>query len=205
MKKWMYGIGIVLFAAFWLCVPTIARSTLPDGWTAGNTEHYEVGIDRNVVAAGKAAAYIKSKTPSPEKFGTIMQTFSAENYLGKRVRMTGFVRANSVRGWAGLWMRVDGKGEEDYALSFDNMQERSIKGTVDWKRYEIVLDVPSESRTITFGVLLGGVGKAWVDEFAFDIVTKDVPVTGRTKPRLPREPRNLGFEKARTKRVKPPK
>jgi len=53
--------------------------------------------------------------------------------------------------------------------------------------------------------LLGGVGKAWVDEFAFDIVTKDVPVTGRTKPRLPREPRNLGFEKARTKRVKPPK
>jgi hypothetical protein len=205
MLKWMYGINVAVFAAFWLCSPATAQTPLPEGWIPGDLEHYEVGIDRNVFAEGEAAAYIKSTTPSPERVGTIMQSFSAENYLWKRVRMAAFVRASNVRGWAGLWMRVDGQGKENYALSFDNMQERPISGTVDWKRYEIVLDVPPESKTITFGILLEGVGKVWVDEFTFEVVTKDVPVTRQSRPRLPTQPRNLGFEEEPTKRVKPPK
>jgi len=205
MLKWMYGIGILVFAASVLVLPATAQRPLPEGWIPGNLEHYEVGIDRNVFAAGEAAAYIKSTTPSPERFGTIMQSFSAENYLWKRVRMRAFVRANNVRGWAGLWMRVDGQGKENYALSFDNMQERPISGTVDWKRYEIVLDVPAESKTITFGILLEGIGKVWLDEFTFEVVTKDVPVTRRSRPRLPPQPRNLGFEKEPAERPKAPK
>jgi hypothetical protein len=83
-----------------------------------------------------------------------MQTFSAEQLLGKRVRMTGFVRAESVEGRAGLWMRVD--GTERASLSFDNMQQRPIRGTLPWQRYEIVLDVPPESASISFASSLAG-------------------------------------------------
>lgn len=40
----------------------------------------------------------------------------------------------------GLWFRVDGTTGK--SLSFDNMQDRAVKGTTEWARYEIVLDVP---------------------------------------------------------------
>jgi len=180
--------------ALWLAPLAIAGEPLPKGWMAGNVKEYEAGVDREVFIKGKAGAYIKSTASAPRSFGTVMQEFSAENYLGKRVRMTAFVKADRIEGWAGLWMRVDGVGAENHALSFDNMQKRPIKGTLGWKKYHIVLDVPENSTTITFGILLSGAGHVWLDEFKFEVVGKDVPVTGTTKPPLPKEPLSPGFE-----------
>jgi hypothetical protein len=70
------------------------------------------------------------------------------------------------------------------------MQNRPIKGTTGWKRYEIVLDVPQSSQSIAFGVLLSGAGTVWVDDLNFEIVAKDVP---ETKP-APTKPQNTSFE-----------
>ena len=62
-----------------------------------------------------------------------------------------FVKSDEeVKGWAGLWMRVDGK--EKTGIAFDNMANRSIKGTTDWKTYEVVLDVPDDAEEIFFEV-----------------------------------------------------
>jgi len=194
IEKFICGLGTLLIAALWLPPQAIAGEPLPKGWMAGNAKEYEAGIDRQVFKEGQAGAYIRSIAARPASFGTVMQTFSAENYLGKRVRMTAFVRAHRIAGWAGLWMRVDGVGEENQGLSFDNMQKRPIKGTLPWQQYHIVLDVPDNSETITFGILLTGIGHAWLDEFKFEIVGKDVPVTGTTKPQLPKEPLSPGFE-----------
>ena len=194
MGKLICGLGTLLIAALWLTPQATAGDALPKGWMAGNVTEYEAGIDREVFKEGKAGAYIRSIAAPPGSFGTVMQTFSAENYLGKRVRMTAFVKADRIVGWAGLWMRVDGVGEENHALSFDNMQKRPVKGTLGWKKYHIVLDVPNNSKTITFGILLSGTGNAWLDEFKFEVVRKDVPVTGRAKPPLPKEPLSPGFE-----------
>ncbi len=152
-----HRVSIFLAAAF-LTIGTMALAVdpLPDGWMGGNTKDYEVGVDRDVVKTGKAAATIKARTATPENFGTILQSFDATEYLGKRVRMSAFVKADKIKDWAGLWMRVDGEGKENRTLSFDNMQSRPIKGTLDWKNYEIVLDVPEASKSITFGILLSG-------------------------------------------------
>lgn len=173
---------------------TVAGDLLPKGWIGGNVADYDIGVDRNTAREGKACAYIKSKTQTPKSFGTIVQTFSAEDYVGKRVRMSAFVKAEKIQGWAGLWMRVDGEGQDEYALSFDNMQTRPVQGTVDWKKYEIVLDVPEKSKTISFGLLLEGAGQAWLDDFQFAVVANDVPVTGQTRTVLPKKPVSLGFE-----------
>ena len=91
-------------------------------------------------------------------------------------------------------MRVDGQGQDEYALSFDNMQTRPIQGTSDWQRYEIVLDVSKKRKTITFGILLNGSGQAWLDDFQFTVVTSDVPATGQSRLALPKKPVALGFE-----------
>ncbi|MCK7516664.1 MAG: hypothetical protein MZV64_02535 [Ignavibacteriales bacterium] len=72
-------------------------------------------------------------------------------------------------------MRID--GESNQQLGFDNMRDRAIKGTTDWKKYEIVLDIPENSTTINYGVLLGGDGKVWFDNFELKEVDKSVAVT----------------------------
>lgn len=64
-----------------------------------------------------------------------------DEYLGKRIRLNGYVKNEKITGWAGMWMRVDGT-DKNTSLAFDNMANRAIGGTSDWTKYEIVLDVP---------------------------------------------------------------
>jgi hypothetical protein len=144
---------------------------------AGDTpQDYTFGIDPTVMLNGKPSAYLKAKVAQPSGFGTMMQAFQGIEYRGKRVRMTGYAKAQAVENWAGLWMRVDGANQT--ALSFDNMQNRSIRGTLDWKQYAIVLDVPQESVGIFFGILLVGQGQVWLANVQFEIVSSAVPTTG---------------------------
>ena len=195
MKMTVWRSLMVMTAAAMLASIAFAGELMPAGWV-GRGEEYDVGVDRNVAKEGKAAAYIKSKTAaqSAQTFGTIMQVVSAAKYAGKRVLLSAVVKAEKIEGWAGLWMRIDGQGEDEYGLSFDNMENKPIRGTSDWQRYNIVLDVPEKGRTITFGLLLAGTGKAWVDDFNFEVATSDTPVTAQPRQTPPKEPINLGFE-----------
>lgn len=184
----------VLAAAMIFAGLAMASDPLPEGWSGGNTKDYDIGSDTKIFKDGKASATIKSKTQTPENFGTIVQSFSAESYLGKRVRMSAYVKTDKVTNWSGLWMRVDGEGRDNRSLSFDNMHDRPINGTLEWEKYEIVLDIPETSKYITFGILLNGPGQTWIDGFNFEVVTEDVPVTGGNWNKTNTEPLNLGFE-----------
>jgi erythromycin esterase len=95
-----------------------------------------------------------------EGFGAFAQTVDADMYRGKRVQMVAHMKSEEVEQWAGLWMRVDGPRCEVH--SFDNMQDRAIKGNSDWTRCEIALPVKMDSRDVFFGILLVGKGKVWL-------------------------------------------
>ena len=190
-------IGTLFVVAIVITTFLIANSNyqMPNGWfpAGSNPSEYEMGIDNSNFQNGYSSAYIKSKSPNKKEFGTLMQTISAENYLGKRLQLSGHVKSENVNGWSGLWMRIDGSNNQQ--LGFDNMQGRSIKGTTDWQKYKIVLDVPANSKSINYGVLLGGIGKVWFDNFKLEEVDESVPVTNLTKKNLlPSSPINLDFE-----------
>jgi hypothetical protein len=89
-------------------------------------------------------------------------------------------------------MRVDGPAGSD-PLAFDNMQtgKREIRGTTNWRRYEVVLDVAEEARAIGFGVLLTGGGEVRVADLRFEEVGRDVPTTGAPPRAYPQQPQNL--------------
>jgi hypothetical protein len=87
-------------------------------------------------------------------------------------------------------MRVD-QGKE--RVAFDNMQDRPIKGTTDWQRYNVVLNVPPDSTGISFGILLDGAGEVWLSGTKFDVVGADVPATGVEDRKVPDNPVNLDF------------
>ena len=156
-------------------------------------QDYELGIDTNVTHNNKNSGYIKAKVADPRGFGTMMQMFKANNYLNKRMRFSADVRSEGIEAWAGLWMRIDGPTQH-VPLGFDNMQNRPIKGTTDWQKYEVVLDVPPESVNIAFGILLTGKGRAWLSGVQFEEVGVDVPTTSQEgHEEFPDKPGNLDF------------
>jgi hypothetical protein len=184
----------IMLASLALCAGLAVNAETPKGWFAAGShpKEYEMTLDQNTTYSGKGSASLKSIVLKASGFGTLMQTFKADDYRGKRLRMSGYVRAADVADSAGLWLRVDGlKGE---VLSFDNMRERPITGTADWKKCEIVLDVPEASQQIAFGLLLSGTGQVWMDDVKFEAVGKEVPTTGVAGQAGPKGPRNLDFE-----------
>jgi hypothetical protein len=151
-QKVAIGVGVVLAA----CV-LVAHANVPRGWfmAGSKPQEFEAGVDAAHTYQGQASAFLKSKQSSVDGFGTLMQSIQADQYKGKRVRLSGFVNSQEVVGWAGLWVRVD-QGKD--AVAFDNMQDRPIKGTTNWQRYDVVLDVPQDATGISFGILLEGTG-----------------------------------------------
>ncbi len=124
-----------------------------------------------------------------------MQNCSPENYAGKRVRMTGYMKSKDVAESAAFWFRIDANGSKEPS-NFDNMNNRPIKGTTDWKKYEIVLDVASDASNLAYGALLSGTGQIWFDNITLEIVDNSVPSTNLygDKKQSPKSPVNLNFE-----------
>ena len=169
------------------------QAAAPKGWFVAGSKptEYESGIDTLATFNGHPSAYLKAKVPSVEGFGTLMQDFRADHYVGKRVRFSAFVKTERAQDWAGLWMRIDSGSQQ---LAFDNMQDRPIKGTTEWKKYDVVLDVPQNATGIFFGVLLSGTGTVWLSDAKFEIVGPDVLTTNGAVQLKPDEPMNLGFQ-----------
>jgi len=188
-NPWRVRLGaMVVFVACALVV----RAEMPHGWFLAGSKpsEFEAGVDPGQAYQGHRSAYLKSQQLSVDGFGTLMQQFKAEQYLSERVRLSGLVKSQEVAEWAGLWVRVD-KGKE--MVAFDNMQDRAIKGTTDWRRYEVVLEVPKDATGIALGILLTGTGEVWLNGARFDVVGADVAVTGSSNAKVPDKPVNLDF------------
>lgn len=191
---------------------------VPEGWIKAGSkpDEYDMGTDPGKGMNGNNAATIASIRRRINGFGTLMQNFDPEMYRGKRIRLTGYIKAVDVENWAGLWLRVDGKtasksvtttikesnsgdkltskvtnSEARKTLAFDNMYNRPITGTVNWTKCEIVLDVPDSATNIAFGALLNGTGQIWFDQLKFDTVGKGIPTTSNKN----KVPTNIDFGK----------
>jgi hypothetical protein len=165
----------------------------PGDWGGGGAG-YELTVDTKIMHDGKQSgrvAFIGKDERKGTGFGTLTQGILPDPFRGQRVRYSGYVRTEKVEGsGAGMWMRVDGP-QEGRSLAFDNMSDRRIVGTTEWKRCEIVLDVPKEATAIYFGMLLAGSGTAWVDDLKIETVAADTPLTDLTKSAVAK---NMDFE-----------
>jgi hypothetical protein len=187
---------LLAVAALLLLAPP-TRSEEIKGWFMAGSDpaSYEMVRDAAVMH-GSATSVRLASTKESKGFGTIMQTFSATHYTGKRVRLSASVKTQDVGSWAGLWMRVDDDSNPVKVLAFDNMQTRALKGTTDWSPASVVLDVASNASSISFGILLDGQGKVWMSDLKFEPVPTSVPTTGTAMDRKKQpEPENLDFKK----------
>jgi hypothetical protein len=174
-----------------------SSDVIPEHWfKAGNMpDKYKFGVDNIIFKNGQKSAFIESTTDNIEGFATLMQTCNIKDYLGTRIKMTGYIKSENVTDWAGMWLRVDSRTQGE-SLSFDNMQDRPVTGTSDWTKCEIILDVPENSGTLNFGVLISGSGKIWFDNISFEILDNKTPIKSDDLNALPipGKPENLDFE-----------
>ena len=173
----------------------LKNEQLLKGWILSGSHpfNYKMGIDREIFHKGKGSGFLQSVTVhSKGEFATMMQEFKAEKYLGKRMKLSGFLKAKAIDEFCGFWMRVDDALQD--ILQYDNMGDRPIVNDTEWNHYYIVLDVPKNSEVISFGVLLSGNGKVWIDELKFEEVDKNTPLTNIDfSDNLLGEPTNLSF------------
>ncbi len=132
----------------------------------GGGRGYEQARDATTMHSGNASGRIRRVTDQGS-FGTFAQSFSAEEFRGKRVRYSGFLKTLDAEK-TGLWMRID--GPERALLGFDNMSNRAVEGTTDWTEHAVVLDVPENATHIALGFLLIGDGTAWGDDLTLEAV-----------------------------------
>jgi len=123
---------------------------------------------KGVSLADKLSPYQSIRTDrsgrTESKFGTIGQTINAGQFAGKKIKLTGAIKT-SVEGagnQAQMWIRVDRKNSDKPGF-VDNMSDRPIVSGA-WKEYEITGNIDTDAVSISFGCLLTGMGKAWVDE-----------------------------------------
>jgi hypothetical protein len=177
-----------------LLLSQLAYAEIPRGWFANGSAlaDYNVATDYAVTYQGHPSVSISAKKPDSTGFAGFMQSISANDYKGKRVRLSAYLRTRDVTGdgsrGAHVWFRVDGPNQK--MLGFDNMDTRPVKGNTEWTKYEIVLDVPGESIGLAYGSFLNGSGTAWVASFNLEEVSDAVPATNT----VPLHPTNLNFD-----------
>jgi C-terminal processing protease CtpA/Prc len=159
-----------LIAAFSLSAQTAGKITTAD-WGFENPaieksdfyrsfgdSTYHLYLDSSVVHSGKYALAINSNAVKPD-----FRAWSFRlpgNYAGKQITLSGYFKTEDVTdGFAGLFMRIDPR------VAFDNMRQQDIKGTRDWEKFSIILNLdPSVTTGIYIGGLLTGKGKVWFDD-----------------------------------------
>lgn len=140
----------------------------PRGWGGGPPE--TIFLDDKIVHGGKWAVRLERDASSARTFSTITIGIPVD-FTGTRVELRGFLKTQDVSEYAGLWMREDGDGG---VVEFDNMQNRHVNGTREWREYSVALPLRSEAKQLFFGVLVAGTGKAWADDLQLLVDGKPV-------------------------------
>lgn len=140
----------------------------PTGWYNFGSSDYKIYLDSLSIRSGSYSAVIEYGGETSNYKALIFSLPS--NYGGNQITLSGYIKTeNVVDGYAGLWMRIDPD------IAFDNMHQRGVTGTTDWKKYEVTLSMnPSETKQVVIGGLLVGKGKMWLDDLSITIDGKDI-------------------------------
>ncbi|WP_339699247.1 erythromycin esterase family protein [uncultured Roseivirga sp.] len=150
------------------------NQTLPNGW-------FKWGDFKSVSREnlGNEKYAIKVVSDQKGKFGTVTYRVPV-NYVGDTITLTGRIKHENVKGYVGLFMRINSNnGSSDYK----SMQNLKIKGTKDWKEYAIKLPLHSTAQSIYVAGILSGTGTAWFDDFRVTIDGENVETLEET-PKL---------------------
>ena len=155
------------------------KDDVPIHWLSVGPAHEQFTVEREMQGntEGESGVRYSGQDVPANEFATITQfALGVNELIGQRIRFSVDVSTDLESGWAGAWMRVDGKANNDI-LQFDNMEERPIEGKTEWQTYSVVLDVPVDTARIAYGILSTGDGDVWIDNAILEVVGNEIPST----------------------------
>jgi hypothetical protein len=178
-----------------------AAGQVPPDWfvpQAARNAGYSAELRRkNCKSSAGCAVLVSPANAQSRDSGTLMQTFNVDTYRGKMIRLGASLRLESLASpaspaspaasdpfsFAQLWLRVDRPNRPVNDLA--NIAAQELRST-EWRRRELVYEVPSDATSMSIGVLASGTTNVWIDEVSFVVTTSLTWVA-------PLEPRNLDF------------
>jgi len=157
----------------------------PPGWfvpSLPKDADYLAEVRRDGCRTHDACAVIMVPLNVPRPVGNLMQSFSAAAYRGKTVRMTAWLRVESLfvapapavglrlpnpEDRAQMWMTVE-RANRKNGFS-DNMDDRPVRSQ-QWTRCEITGVVDEDAQFVNFGFISIGGGRVWIDDVSFDVI-----------------------------------
>jgi hypothetical protein len=145
---------------------------LPDGWFVPalpqDADHW-AQLRRNGCMTHHDCAVVLVPDNAPVQVGNLMQSFRAAAYRGKTVRLTAWLRLESVAAEdrAQMWLGVD--RVDDKKGFFDDMSNRPVRSP-EWTFSEIRARIDSDATSVKFGIMSIGRGRVWVDDVSFEVV-----------------------------------
>jgi hypothetical protein len=140
-------------------------------WTASehNTgESYSFELDSQVAHTLPTSARIRRY--GAEIYGLLSQQIRVQpDWVGKTVRLKGFLRTEQVDGTGGglILQATSGSGS---IIAWDHMDKKRVKGNENWKMYSVEIKVPPTSYFLNIGAILEEGGTLWVDELSLVLV-----------------------------------
>lgn len=189
------------------------KSLMPRHWAAcypsANPANggYLFASDDSTAWSGAFSARISSRVAQPNPAGAAFcQSIAATRFKGQRVEYSIHLRTGDAVPGAHIVFRAE--RADGRVLAFYNMAERWVRGTTDWKRFSVVIDVPEGAAVIFVGATLVGTGTLWMDDADLTSAPQGTPLTQRPPPAnfytqvvdassLANELRNPGFEDTR--------
>jgi erythromycin esterase len=157
------------------------RDQSPPGWISGAPDFvgtayqpelgFHVTISEEQHHSGKRSAMIRRQPDEAydQDAGGLEQMIDARPYRGKHIQLKAAVRAD-VSGpgnQAHLWLRVNGKDSE--SSFFDADLDHPIT-TNRWRDIRIRGEVDQDAKTIEYGLVLIGAGRAFLDDVSLRVV-----------------------------------
>jgi len=150
---------------------------------------FACGMDANVQRSGWPTRFVKSDSAKPTEQGDLFRQADVRPFLGKRIRLSAYLKSQDLTNWAGLgmvvltgnrWDRFDTTSNQ----LLDKTSNRPIFGTMDWTKMEIVTDIPKTATRMMIGMQMKGAGQLWLDGAQIEVVGDDVAVTDDRTPHL---------------------
>ena len=149
---------------------------VPMGWdwiTSRRVHAHRLALSEPSPSGGRSVRMARASAPWRWGEGRLEQTICAEAWRGKRIRISGAVRAEveGLGNGAQLYIEARPKPPEEGMWTMPATAMAMVEPSIcspQWGRYAAEIGVPDEAHTILIGMALAGNGAAWFGDLKLE-------------------------------------
>lgn len=152
-------------------LPGVAAPETPWGWYALDQDapppDRQARLDTVVRHGGSRSLRVHRASADAAPWAALSD-LSAAGLANRRIRLTGWVRTEGLRGGAAV-LRVELVGGGYQTIRVDSMAGRGLRGTTGWTRLALETTVDTGAAYVGVGVQVSGAGTAWFDDLVLEV------------------------------------